>query len=470
VARDIAKLAGMGSAASVNVGGGLGAISKDKVVYLDPSEEILYDPAKNIRARILMEKNKDELIALRLTMDREDQLQPIKVYPLPPELLDPKRPKMKYGVGFGHRRTLSCLLTSADSELIGPAPRKVMAMVDTEWLKKGRAYQLNCQIQENKARKGLNYVEEGQAIRDYRDALSLETGKSIPQRLLMDMFDYTEKTLGYLMLAAEFNELAKEACHQKILTDLDSLVTFDAVCRVNLPFAEAIYKSLEDTEAPRTRALIRAAKTFIEAQPDYQVVTQTWAWPDVVQEVAKPKPAPVEPVQSQQAIVQQTNGAAAPVAVVTPVGSALAETPASTGANGASNEGADSSGRNNSNVLDLPFNQSSHSGGEAGANTQTLKPSSTPPIHGAGNAAESGQKGAHTNNVAPQPQSSTSQPVVMVSFKMGDEATQEFNGELVLGKRAKTASMGVVAYLNEGREETIEVPLKHINLLSINHH
>lgn len=161
MARDIAKLAGMGSAASVNVGGGLGAISKDKVVYLDPSEEILYDPAKNIRARILMEKNKDELIALRLTMDREDQLQPIKVYPLPPELLDPKRPKMKYGVGFGHRRTLSCLLTSADSELIGPAPRKVMAMVDTEWLKKGRAYQLNCQIQENKARKGLNYVEEG---------------------------------------------------------------------------------------------------------------------------------------------------------------------------------------------------------------------------------------------------------------------------------------------------------------------
>lgn len=469
MARDIAKLAGMGSAASVNVGGGLGAVAKDKVLYLDPYEEILYDPAKNIRARILMEKNKDELIALRLTMDREDQLQPIKVYPLPPELLDPKRPKMKYGVGFGHRRTLSCRLTSADSELIGPQPRKVMAMVDSEWLKKGRAYQLQCQIQENKARKGLNYVEEGQAIRDFRDALSLETGKSIPQRLLMDMYDYTEKTLGYLMLAAEFNELAKEACHQKILTDLDSLVTFDAVCRVNLPFGEAIYKSLEDSEAPRTRALIRAAKTFIEAQPDYQVVLDTWAWPDVVQEVAKPKAAPLEPSQPQQTVVQQSNGVATPVAVVTPAGPAPAATPASTGANGASNAGADASGQVTSNVVDLPFNQSLQNGGEAGANTQTGKQAPAP-IDGAGNAAESGQKTPQANNAVPQSQIKTPQPVVMVSFKMGDEATQEFNGELVLGKRAKTASMGVVAYLNDGREETIEVPLKHINLLSINHH
>lgn len=470
MARDIAKLAGMGSAASVNVGGGLGAVSKDKVLYLDPYEEILYDPAKNIRARILMEKNKDELIALRLTMDREDQLQPIKVYPLPPELLDPKRPKMKYGVGFGHRRTLSCRLTSADSELIGPQPRKVMAMVDSEWLKKGRAYQLQCQIQENKARKGLNYVEEGQAIRDFRDALSLETGKSIPQRLLMDMYDYTEKTLGYLMLAADFNELAKEACHQKILTDLDSLVTFDAVCRVNLPFAEAIYKSLEDAEAPRTRALIRAAKTFIEAQPDYQVAAEAWVWPDVVQEVAKPKPAPVDPAQPQQTGGQQPSGGAEPVAAGTPAGQASTETPISTGANnGASNAGADASGQSRSNVVDLPFNQSSQTGGEAGANSQNGKQAPAP-IDGAGNVAESGQKGAQASNVAPQPQSKAPQPVVMVSFKMGDEATQEFNGELVLGKRAKTASMGVVAYLNEGREETIEVPLKHINLLSINHH
>lgn len=470
MARDIAKLAGMGNAASVNIGGGVGP-SKDKLLYLDPNEEIFYDPKKNIRNHKALVRHRERLIALRVTIDNEGQIQPIKVYLLPPEMLDPKRPKMKYGICVGHRRTLASRLTSADSELIlTSTPRKVTALLETDWINRGESRQIEGQFVENEEQEPLNFVEKGEGLRKWQEAVYRETGKRPSQREMLQKWPrYKEKTLGYLMQAAEFDDLAKEACHESVISDLDSLVTFDAVCKAHPEFAQAMYKSLEDPEAPRTRALIRAAKTLVEANPEYIVDHAAWAWPDVVQEIAKPKPAPVEPAQPQQTVGQQPNVAAAPVAPVTPAGPASTETPASAGVKGASNDGAENSGNNASNVVDLPFKQPSHTGGEDGVNTQTGK--QTPaPIEGAGNAAESGQKGAQASNVAPQPQSKAPQPVVMVSFKMGDEATQEFNGELVLGKRAKTASMGVVAYLNEGREETIEVPLKHINLLSINHH
>lgn len=52
---------------------------------------------------------------------------------------------------------------------------------------------------------------------------------------------------------------------------------------------------------------------------------------------------------------------------------------------------------------------------------------------------------------------------------MGAEAASSFTGELLIGHKAKGSSNGMVAYLNDGREELIEVPLKFINLVSINH-
>jgi hypothetical protein len=58
----------------------------------------------------------------------------------------------------------------------------------------------------------------------------------------------------------------------------------------------------------------------------------------------------------------------------------------------------------------------------------------------------------------------------MVEFKMGEEAKKTFTGELLVSQKAKATSAGVIAYLNEeGREEVIEVPLKYIGLVSINH-
>ena len=58
--------------------------------------------------------------------------------------------------------------------------------------------------------------------------------------------------------------------------------------------------------------------------------------------------------------------------------------------------------------------------------------------------------------------------IIMVSFKMGADAKDTFTGELLVSRRAKATSMGVVAYLAEGKEETIEVPLKFVELVSIN--
>ncbi|MCF5422921.1 hypothetical protein GIV93_20405 [Pseudomonas syringae] len=50
---------------------------------------------------------------------------------------------------------------------------------------------------------------------------------------------------------------------------------------------------------------------------------------------------------------------------------------------------------------------------------------------------------------------------------MGEEAKQTFSGELLLNRKAKLPSLGVVAYLDDGREQTVEVPLKLIKLVSI---
>ena len=101
--RNFAAL-GSGSAAAVNAG--TIGIQKDKVVHLDPNAEILYDPADNVRNGKVVDDSIEGLIELRLTMDGSEQLQNIRVYPLPPEKLDPKKPLLKYGVAYGHRRKI----------------------------------------------------------------------------------------------------------------------------------------------------------------------------------------------------------------------------------------------------------------------------------------------------------------------------------------------------------------------------
>ena len=119
--RNFANL-GNGTAAAIN--SGTIGVQKDKIVHLDPNAEILYDPEENIRNGQLIDDSIEGLVELRQTLD-EEQLQPIRVYPLPPHKLDPAKPAMKYGIGFGHRRTLACRLTSDDSPLITGKARKV---------------------------------------------------------------------------------------------------------------------------------------------------------------------------------------------------------------------------------------------------------------------------------------------------------------------------------------------------------
>lgn len=459
--RDFSNLRGA-SAASVNAGT-LG-IQKDKVVYLDPNAEILYDPSENVRDSDFQEDDREGLIALRLSMDEAEQLQPIRVYPLPADKLDPSKPTLKYGIGYGHRRMLSCRLTKKDHPQIGDMPRKVAAVIDVDWLKRGKSYRLRCQIQENNNRRELNYVEQGMAIRSFRDELSREEGRPVPQRELMEIFNIPEKTLGYLMLAAEFHAIAKAASSRKLLTDLDSLVTFDSICKANTEFAKAIYDSLLDKEAPRTRSLIRAAKAKIETEPDYKVDPETWAWPNSILSEEAGSAAQQPPAQVQMPVGSIPAAHNEPVA--TPVSQSVdgssaaihsgashdqlpseANPGAERSSSGDSAHDDDESGHSGSGSSVVPFSKT----GETSSNpVQPAAPAKGATQQLPGDTAAKG-------------------PIIMVSFKMGDEAPTSFNGELLLNRKAKAPSMGVVAYLNEGREEVIEVPLKHVELVSINH-
>lgn len=472
--RDFGKLASLGSAAAAN-GAGLASMQKDRVIYLDPAKDILYEPEENVRDNGVLEADLESLVSLRLTLDGEGQLQPIRVYPLPADKLDPAKKDMKYGVAYGHRRLLACRLTSADSPLVGDQPKKIMALVDSEWLTKGRAYRLRCQIQENKNRVDLNFVEEGEALKRYREELSREEGRSVPQRELIEIFGIPEKTLGYLMQAAEFERLAKDACNKKILTDLDSLVTFDAICKANADFAAAMYASLEDREAPRTRTMIRAAKTFLEANKDYVVDGSTWVWPDLVMTAVKPKSAEVAAPAATP--VQATQTAPAPDAAIERAGIPDSNDHARVSQASDVNPGA----------AEVPTEESTQDGGGRPVVDLEFKQPGQPeqPVvtgaHGDEAAAE--KAGALATKAAPEatkadtakaevaqagPETKAS-PVVVVSFKMGDAAPREFNGELLLSRPAKAPNLASVAYLNEGREEVVEVPLRLISLVSINH-
>ncbi len=459
-ARNFANLGGS-SAAALNAG--TIGIQKDKVVHLDPTTEILYDSAENIRNGQVVDDSVEGLIALRLTMDGAEQLQPIRVFPLPPEKLDPANPAMKYGIAYGHRRTLSCRLTSADHPSIGPQPRKVAAVIDVDWLKRGRAYRLRCQIHENTAKVDLNPVELGQALLEYQREVSLEEKRHVSQKELMQVYDLREKTVYNLLKAAEFHPVAKSVCHSHLLSDLDTMVTFDSICKLNEELATAIFESLKVPGAPNNRSLIRQARVLAEDE-SYKFNPESWVWPDSVAVTIE-----------KQAPQQDAN----PVAV-------LAKPQVATGVE-AQEGGASTQQQSTANRDDESSNERSGSasneqekvelGGGESATERTnsaqvkgdLPPSSAGAVAGAASADPAG--GSQDQAPGAQPSvKATDAPIIMVEFKMGVEAKVTFTGELLVSRKAKATSAGVVAYLNEeGREETIEVPLAHIALVSINH-
>ncbi|MFL1449330.1 ParB/RepB/Spo0J family partition protein [Pseudomonas tritici] len=456
-ARNFSAL-GASSAASVNAG--TIGVQKDKIVYVDAQAEVLYDPAENVRNGKLVDDGIEGLIELRVGMDASEQLQPIRLYPLPPEKLDPKQPLLKYGVGYGHRRMLCCRLTSKDHPAIGDKPRKVAAIIDVEWTRRTASYRRRCQIQENTQRVDLNPVELGQAILGYQKDLMAEEGRHVSQRELMETFGLREKTVWALLKAAEFHEIAKDVCHQSLLSDLDTMVTFDGICKQSEQLAQAIYDSLRVVGAPNNRAYIRQAKVMAE-EPGYQFNATDWVWPDSVAgfggKVAQPKTPAAPLVNSQQRPEPNPAPGTEPLA---PNAETQQSTTSATVETGLSQGGV----------------------GSPGAVRQEQAPLAAPPAPGPESKAPPRQAtqgasaltpGAHRHDSAEGATTFTSVekgPIIMVQFKMGALASKTFTGELVLGERAKASSSAVVAYLDDnGREEKVDVPLKLIELLSINH-
>lgn len=456
--RNLGALGG-GSAAGVN--GGLLGNQADKIVHLDPVNEILYDPAENIRNGKYVDDNIEGLIALRLTIEGSKQLQPIRVYLLPPEKRDPKKPAMKYGIAVGHRRTLCSRLTSADHPAISAMPRKVAAVIDSDWFKNGRSYQLRCQIHENTARVDLNPVELGQALLAYKKELAEEEKRTVPQRELMDVFGLPEKTVYLLLKAAEFHPIAKEVCHQKLLTDLDTLNTFDLTCKANEAMGQAIFESLKEEGAPSTRVLLRQARQLAESK-DFVFDAQSWSWPGTVEKGAPndaqaPNQAPtgVEASQQQNGSADTNQNAAAQApqpGAQEPTGQA----PNRQGGGAESVESNKSGAKPAQRASEQQDGGTANAGQAAAPTTNQGHGQTQQPEKGAG--VEAGQAGTY----APA--------VIMVEFRMGEEATKRFTGELMVGHKPKAANLGVVQYLNdEGRDELIDVPLKYISLVSINH-
>jgi hypothetical protein len=450
---------GNGTAASVNAGT-LGN-QADKIIHLDPNSEILYDPAENIRNGKVVDDSLEGLIELRLTIEGSKQLQPIRVYPLPPHKLDPSKPALKYGIAVGHRRTLCSRLTSADHPAISDLPRKVAAVIDTEWLKRGRAYQLRCQIHENTARVDLNPVELGQALLDYKRELSAEEKRLVPQHELMEVYGLPEKTVYLLLKAAEFHPIAKEACHRKLLTDLDTMNTFDLICKANEELAQAIFDSLQVEGAPNTRALMRQARTLAESE-GYRFNKETWSWPASVENAGN-KPAVPAPAQAQATTAQRVLGAT------------NTEQSTVTGGEYLSQVGAQVEDAGHSDVADNGQQLNSLSSpGATGQQKENFTEAATSRQSSEDRKSmESGQSQAPSAPLVSDemtPPALGGAPIIMVEFKMGAEAKKVFTGELVVTKKSKAPNMGVVAYLNaQGREELVEVPLKLMNLVSINH-
>jgi hypothetical protein len=442
--RDFGRLVAHGNAAAANVGSLESSVNKDKLLYLDPVNDIVYLPENNTRSEEVVEYEKAELIEFRLEMDAVGQLQEVVLYPLPPELCKKLNKKPgTYGIAFGHLRVLSSRLTSKDDPRIGPTPRKVMARVDDQWLNKKSSERLLSQIQENSRRRPLNFVEEGMAIRRLRDELSEELGRKVSQRELLEYLPgKTEKTLGYLMQAADFNPLVKTACHRKMLTDLDSLVTFDGIAKLREDVAEQIFITLEDPQAPRLRSIFRTVKMKLEQEPGFAFDVESWDWPAMFEEQKASTSAPAT----------ASPGAGTPeVPVTTQTRQGVAGAGEGTGQAGV----ADAAG-----VHELEFKTPATDSSEAGG-TKAPSESATDTGAGVNTTAKSGEPKAAAEA------DKHVLPVIMVRFKMAIEAKTTFTGQLLLDQVPKSASLGTVAYLEKGIEKTIDVPLKLIEIVSI---
>lgn len=464
--RDLSKLSGTSNA---QVNSGTIGQQKDKVIYLDPNAEILYDPEQNIREGKVVKDDIESLIELRLTLDGAEQLQPIRVYPLPPDKLDSTKPAMKYGIAFGHRRTLACRLTKEDHPSISARPRKVAATVDVNWLVNKRSYRLRCQITENTQRSDLNYVEHGQALLDYQQSLGVEEGRAVSQRELMEVYGLKEKTVFALLKAAQCSTLAKEACHRKLLTDLDTINTFDVICTLNPEMAKAIFVSLQKEGAPRTRSLMRQARALAEKE-DYTFDKASWTWPESIQDTPAPVSAPpLAQTTATQREAENTGTGSVPDSGVSTLSRAGGENLRSKELEQGDNnplQGQQLASTEPKLPVDPP------QGELVGASSSTGDRNSHKTENPAGSAEQQGEGAGTSPKPSDQRRQGTqdeADAVVMVSFKMGVEAPHEFNGELMVNLKAKTASNGIVSYLSDGREELIEVPLKLITLVSISH-
>lgn len=459
------NFANLGANTAAQLNAGTIGVQKDKIVYLDPQTEILYDPAENIRNGKVVDDGLEGLVELRLTIDGSEQLQAIRVYPLPQDKLDPSKPAMKYGISYGHRRTLACRLTSADSPHITGKARKIAATIDVDWLKKGRSYRLRCQIHENSARIELNPVELGQALLDYKRELGEEEKRLVSQRELMSVYNLKEKTVYNLLKAAEFHQIAKDVCHRHLLSDLDTMVTFDVICKANEPLAQAIFESLQREGAPSNRSLIRQARIMAEDK-DYVFDPLTWAWPSSVEHVgAKPTPVQqVAPASNSEQVATSNPPAQQPGAPV----DRGAGSSAGAGQSETLVAGQGGEAPNNSTPPSNATTPASESGSQQGGQ-QLANEGGTPAPAGSPGSEPAQQPSTQQAAPAAQAPVAGNGPIIMVEFKMAVEALKAFTGELLVSKKAKGASNGVVAYLSEGREEQIEVPLKLINLVSIHH-
>lgn len=459
--RNFGNLARTGSAGAANSGMLTDTAQKDRIVYLDPNTEIIYDPTLNVRNDPIVD-DLEGLIELRQTIDAEEQMQPIRVYPLTPELLKKygRKPTEKlYGIAIGHRRYLSCRLTNKDHPSLGPLPRKVMSLIDTTWLSKSTSEKLLYMLNENKKRKGLSHVEYGETIKRFQKERSQELGRHVTQSELQDIFNESAKTIGYLLQAASFEPVIKDLCRANLLADLDALVTLDGIAKKNLGFAQAICVSLSDPDAPRTRALIREAKALIDADPEYVVDESSWVWPDSVREhPANQKQKQAQPQADNPAQVQ---GVATPAPTASPQAPHSGEQPGQ------------------QPTVDAGSNEVSDPAPEVPAKVPTATgptetPATIPATPPAAGALQSGQTGTGHADAAPAAREEEKSqapgqglPVIMVMFKMHADAARTFNGELVLDEPAKLPNLGVVAYLEDGKEKRTQVPLNLIQLLSI---
>lgn len=431
---------------AVNTGGLAAAAQKDRVIFLDPDADILYDPDQNVRLHKRM--NKGRLINLRLSIERDGQLQSIRVYPLPG--VDPSKTKPAYGIAVGHRRVLSCRLTKADDPRIPETPRKIACVVDNDWLALTASAQLLIRLSENRDREDLDFVEEGRGIKQFREKIFEETGKRLTQRELSEIFKVPEKTLALLLFAAEFDGFALDASSEQLITDLDSLVSFDRICKANPKVGELIYKSLKDPEAPRTRSLIRAASAFIEANPGYS--GENWSWPETVAAQVKQPTAPAH-VAPQPPASQPVAGAEVPHHGGTQ--------PSIPGATENQDAGAATATPN-------------PAVGAVGGSSVDVNTPSQPPVAPTASAPAPATQPVASGGVSPQPHLNGSAHAIAAALptfivNVEQEGQKPLSGRLILEKPSKSPSMAWVKFHKDGSDRDDEFPVSKIRIISITH-